>query len=165
MNSANGDGVSISQMPDGTYEVTRINVPDEKVITYRLVPERIKAEYEAAGDSTLINAVLLEMLSKEDWKQIEHYFDVVPESTVPQGSGLELEAKLMGDPLVTAGMVCGFGFGFPDRFGAKDRTWFISKSTHSLSTGGYELDISIRDAYSFSPDGTKMPVAIGGVVQ
>jgi hypothetical protein len=151
-------------MPDGTYQVTRYNVPDEKVMTYRLVPERIEAELSAAGDITQSSAVLLEMLSKKDWKQIEHYFDVVPESTAPQGSGLELEAKLMGDPLVTAGMVCGFGFGFPDRFGAKDRTWFISRSTHTLSNSGYELDTSIRDAYSYSIDGTKLPLAIGGAV-
>jgi|LSPZ01.1.fsa_nt_gi hypothetical protein len=165
MNSATGDGVTLTEMPDGTVQVTRYSVPDEKVLTYRLVPERIERELAEAGDITRSTAVLLEMLSKKDWEQIRFYFDEIAESTAPQGSGIEVEVKLIGDPLITTGMVCGFGAGFPDRIGAADRTWYVSKVTHSLSSGGFTTDISIRDAYSFNEEGVKLPLAIGGAVE
>jgi hypothetical protein len=165
MNSATGDGVQLTFMPDGTVQATRYSVPDEKVITYRLIPERIERELADAGDITRSTAVLLEMLSKKDWEQIQHYFEAMLESTAPQGSGMEIEAKLIGDPLITTGMVCGFGFGFPDRIGAADRTWYVSKVTHTLSNSGFTTDISIRDAYSFNGEGVKLPLAIGGSVQ
>jgi hypothetical protein len=165
MNSATGDGAQITLMPDGTVQATRFVVSDEKVTTYRLVPERIETELAASGDITRSSAVLLEMLSYKDWKQIERYFEVIPEITAPQGSGIELEVKLLGDPLVTTGMSCGFGFGFPDRIGASDRTWYVSKAVHNLSNSGYMTDVSIRDAYSFTKEGVKLPLAIGGAVQ
>jgi hypothetical protein len=164
MNSATGDGVTLTMMPDGTVQAARYSVPDEKVMTYRLVPERIERELAAAGDITRSTVVLLEMLSKKDWEQIRFYFDDMIESTAPQGSGIEVDAKLIGDPLITTGMVCGFGPGFPDRIGAADRTWYVSKVTHNLSTSGFTSDVSIRDAYSFN-GGVKLPLAIGGAVQ
>jgi hypothetical protein len=154
MNAATGQGARVV-MVDGKPQIFRTVVENETVRTYRLVPERIESELKTrdiAGRTDL----LVDYLSAKDFKDVERFFVEDTTTTAPQGSGLELDAELMGDPQMTAGLVSSFGYGFPDRFGATDRTWWIRSVKHKISTSGYFTSVQIVDAYSFSATGQKL---------
>lgn len=154
MDAAQGQSARIV-IVDGVPQIFRTVVENETVKTYRLVPELIQQELQTrdlAGRTDL----LMEYLSAKDFDEIKRFFIEDTMTTAPQGSGITIDAKLMGDPSITAALVATFGNGFPDRIGSKDRTWWIRNATHSFSTAGYFSDISIADAYSFSPTGEKL---------
>lgn len=154
MDAATGQGVRIYEA-DGKIQMQTYNVENETVTTWRLVPELIEAElktHDLSGQSKLMG----DYLSVRTFDQIKRFFIEDTTTTAPQGSGLTADAKLMGDPTVTAAMIATFGSGFPSRFGADDRTWWIRKAEHNLSTAGYFTGVSISDAYAFSPTGQKL---------
>jgi hypothetical protein len=154
MDAANGQGVRIYEA-DGKIQMMTYNVENETVTTWRLVPERIEQELkqrDLSGQTKLMS----DYLSAKTFDQIKRFFVEDTTTTAPQGSGLTIDAKLMGDPNVTAAMIATFGTGFPDRIGAADRTWWIRKVDHALSTAGYFSSVSISDAYAFSPTGEKL---------
>lgn len=159
MDAAQGQGARVV-MVDGKPQIFRTVVENETVKTYRLVPERIEAEL-ATRDLAGRTSLLAEYLSAKDFKSVERFFVEDTVTTAPQGSGIEVDVDMMGDPYVTAGMVVSFGYGFPDRVGSTDRTWWVRKVTHKIDRSGYFLSVSIADAYSFSPTGTKL-APVGG---
>jgi hypothetical protein len=163
MDAAQGQGVVITQGADGQFQVNRIVVENETVKVWRLVPERIEAALQARGTAEEQAKLMAAWLSARDFEEVKWAFEEIRETTAPQGSGYEVDCKLMGDPLITPGMTCGFGQGFPDRLGKKDSVWWVRSVTHSISSAGYFTDIQIVDAYSFSPTGFKLPLA-GSIV-
>lgn len=154
MDAATGQGVRIYEA-DGKIQMMTYNVENETVTTWRLKPELIEAElktHDLAGQTQL----MADYLSVKTFDEIKRFFVEDTTTTAPQGSGLTVDAKLMGDPNVTAAMIATFGTGFPSRIGASDRTWWIRKAEHNLTTAGYFTDVSISDAYAFSPTGEKL---------
>jgi len=154
MDSANGQGVRIYEA-DGQVQMLTYNVEDETVTTWRLDPKKIEDElklHDMAGQTKLMASYL----SAQTFEEVKRFFIEDTTTTAPQGSGITVDAKLMGDPTVTASMIATFGNGFPPRIGAKDRTWWIRKADHDITTAGYFTNVSIADAYAFSPTGQKI---------
>lgn len=149
--SANGDGTRMV-IVDGVPQFYRQVVEGETVKTYRLVPERIEQEL-GGHDVTTRTSMLMDYLSAKDFAQVKRFFVEDSVSTAPQGSGIVVNASMMGDPTLTAGLVATFGAGFPDRVGAADRTWWVRKAEHKIDASGYFTDLEVADAYSFSPTG------------
>jgi len=161
MDSSTGQGARIV-MIDGQPQIFRTIVENETVKTYRLVPERIEQEL-ARKDLLQRTDLLTEYLSAKNFKDVERFFVEETTTTAPQGSGITVDIDAMGDPTLTAGLVATFGSGFPDRVGAKDRTWWIRKTNHKISINGYFSSVEVADAYSFSPTGTKI-TPVGGTM-
>jgi hypothetical protein len=137
---------------DGVPQLYRQVVKGETVTTYRLVPERIEKEL-GSHDIATRTSMLMDYLSVKDFDQVKRFFIEDSMSTAPQGSGIVIDLTMLGDPTLTAGLVATFGSGFPDRVGAKDRTWWVRKANHKIDVSGYFTDLEIADAYSFSPTG------------
>lgn len=154
MDAATGQGVRIYEA-DGKIQMMTYNVENETVTTWRLVPELIEAELKTA-DISGQTKLMADYLSVKTFDEIKRFFVEDSTTTAPQGSGLTIDAKMMGDPNITAAMIATFGAGFPSRIGAKDRTWWIRKTTHNITRSGYFTDVSISDAYAFSPTGEKL---------
>jgi hypothetical protein len=163
MDAAHGQGTVTTQGADGQLQVNRIVVENETMKVWRLRPDRIYAEEQARETAEEREKLLMAYLSSQDFEEVKWAFEEIPETTAPQGSGYEVDCKLIGDPLITPGMTCGFGQGFPDRLGKQDSVWWVRSATHSISSSGYFTDIQIVDAYSFSPTGFKLPLA-GSIV-
>jgi hypothetical protein len=156
--ATNGDGARIVMMPDGSTSIVRYVVEDEKVKTYRLVPEKIRAEYEK-NDWKKRTDLLVDFLSVKDFEQVRGYFVEEVSTTAPQGSGVRVNAEMMGDPYMTTGTVIQFDGAFPDRIlrtGGSPLTWWATNIKHTLSTSGYFISLEILDAYSFSPTGIRV---------
>jgi hypothetical protein len=154
MDAAQGQGARVVVV-DGQTQIYRTVIENETVKTYRLVPERIEAELSTRGIGQRTE-LLTEYLSAKDFDEVKRFFVEDTTTTAPQGSGLTVEASVMGSPLVTAGMEATFGSGFPDRVGSKDRTWWSRKAQHKIASSGYFVDVSIADAYAFSPTGERL---------
>jgi hypothetical protein len=148
-------------MVDGKPQIFRQVVEDEKVVTYRLVPERIEAELGGRGQADR-TTLLLDYLSARDFSQVKRFFVEDVSTTAPQGSGVTVSARMVGDPSLTDGMVVSFGDGFPDRIGSGDpargdaRTWWARRVTHEISRSGYLCGLEVVDAYAMSPTGVKL---------
>jgi hypothetical protein len=169
MNNANGQAAFMAIGPDGNPMVMRRVVKDQQVLVYRLVPERIQEAYNREVDEQGIasaSRLMGSFLLTTEFEQIKWAFDVVPESTAPQGTGIEVSAHLMGDPQITCGCQCGFGIGFPNRVGSTGSTWWVRKATHTISQAGYFVDIQAVDAFAFSADGTQqMPPFVADIIR
>jgi len=155
MDSATGQGVQVYES-DGKVQMMTYNVKDETVTYWRLDEKAVEKAFNKQPDLTSKASLLADFLSRQTFEQVKQYFIADTTTTAPQGSGLTVDAKLMGDPNVTAAMIATFGAGFPSRIGASDRTWWIRKAEHNLTTAGYFTDVSISDAYAFSPTGEKL---------
>ena len=155
MDAATGQGVQVYEA-DGKVQMMTYNVKDETVTYWRLDEKAVEKAFNQQPDLTSKASLLADFLSRQTFEQVKQYFIADTTTTAPQGSGLTVDAKLMGDPNVTAAMIATFGTGFPSRIGASDRTWWIRKAEHNLTTAGYFTDVSISDAYAFSPTGEKL---------
>lgn len=155
MDAAQGDGARIV-IVDGVPQIYRTVVENETVKYYRLVPERIEAELKSVDTTSDRTTLMMNYLSAKTFDEVKRFFVEDTTTTAPQGSGIEVNAKMMGDPSITASLVASFGSGFPDRIGAKDRTWWIRKASHDITSSGYFSTVDIADAYSFSPTGEKL---------
>lgn len=154
--SGTGDAVQI-RIVDGQPTFTRYNAEEQKVVTWQLRPERIEAELERRGnDAGLAGQAALtrDLLGAASFEEVQRFFEPIEQKTAPQGYGYELSVKMFGDPLVMAGNLVTFGEGFPDVFGSAQTNWYIRGVNHNVSRSGYMMDVSINDAYSFSPTGT-----------
>ena len=156
MDSANGQGVKIAWV-DGKPQIYKYVVEDEKVVAYRLNEELLAERFKAEGAQSGFQ-LMLDYVNQTDFnsKTVQQYFTREVLTTAPQGSGIKVSAKMMGDPLLTNGMVASFGKGFPDRIGAKDKTWWVKSATHSITPQGYTTDLEIWDALAETPTGMRL---------
>lgn len=155
LDASQGSAVNVRWI-NGTPQYYRYIAKDEKVITYRLNEEAIRSEFEAQETIKNKTDFMKNILKVKNFKEVERFFIQDTVTTAPQGSGITVKVHMFGDINVTAGQIATFGQGFPDRIGAKDRTWYIKSVTHSMSTNGYFCDLEIVDAYVFSPTGMKL---------
>lgn len=154
--AANGDGARMV-MVDGKPQIFRTIVEDEKVVTYRLVPERIEEELKVRDWSSRIN-LMVDYLSVKDFEQVKRFFVADVATTAPQGSGIVVNAEMMGDPLLTCGLGAKVGRGFPDRIGAEGKAWWTRRVSHNISKSGYFSPVEVADAFAFSPTGQVVSV-------
>lgn len=155
LEASQGSAVGVRWI-NGEPQYYRYIAKDETVVTYRLNEEAIRSEYEAQGDMSDKMAFTKDILSAKTFKEVERFFIQDTITTAPQGAGITVKVHMFGDINVTAGQTVEFGQGFPDRIGAKDRTWYIKSVSHSMSSSGYFCDLEIVDAYFFSPTGVKL---------
>lgn len=155
LDASQGSAVNVRYV-NGVPQYYRYIAKDEQVITYRLNEEAIQAEWEAQDTIEDKSEFIKNIMKVKTFKEVERFFIQDTITTAPQGSGLTIKVHMFGDINVTAGQVATFGQGFPDRLGAKDRTWYIKSVTHSMGVSGYFCDLEIVDAYVFSPTGQKL---------
>jgi hypothetical protein len=153
----NAQGANVQMtIIDGKPTFVRYVVEDQTVITYRLVPERIRAEFERKGmDSGFVGQtkLLKEFLSVKDFESIKRFFDPIEQKTAPQGYGYQISIRQFGNPLTIAGNQAKFGNGFPDQLGNSQTKWYIRKVNHSINRTGYFQEIEIVDSLTFTPTG------------
>ena len=155
LDASQGSAVSI-RMINGNMQFYRYIAEDETVITYRLNESAIQAEWESQETAEDKSKLLKNIMKAKTFKEVERFFIQDSISTAPQGSGISVKAHIFGNINVTAGQLVTFGNGFPDRLGAKDRTWYVNSVTHSMSTQGYFCDLEIVDSYTFTPTGQEL---------
>lgn len=155
LDASQGASVQVRYI-NGQPQFFRYIAKDETVITYRLNEEAIQQEYDSQDGFANKIAFTKDVLSAKSFKEVERFFIQDTVSTAPQGSGISVKAHVFGNINITAGQVVTFGAGFPDRIGAKDRTWWVKSVTHSMGINGYFCDVEIQDAYMFSPTGERL---------
>ena len=155
LDASQGSAINV-RFVNSVPQYYRYIAKDEQIITYRLNEEAIQSEWQAQGSVTSKAEFMKNIMKVKTFKEVERFFIQDTVTTAPQGSGVTVKVHMFGDINVTAGQVATFGQGFPDRLGAKDRTWYIKSVTHSMGTNGYFCDLEIVDAYMFSPTGQKL---------
>jgi hypothetical protein len=146
MDSALGQGFQIVSTAQG-YSISRVVVEDEVVTTWRLDVEKIERELGVRTPKQQLD-LIGDWMNVKSFDQIQNYFIADVTTTAPQGSGIEVELEVMGDPELTALMTATFGKGFPDKIGAAGKSWWIRKVSHKISTAGYFTSVSVCDAYA-----------------
>jgi hypothetical protein len=152
-----GDNVRLD-IVDGQIIFRQYVAEEEKVITYRLDQQKIQEVYADAGAEGLSSQLALtrELLSKQDFQSIKHFFIPVEQTTAPSGYGYRIKAKMIGNPLYIPGNIIKINNGFPDRLGGSQSIWFIHSVTHNIDRAGYNMDIEVVDVFNLSPIG--MPI-------
>jgi len=152
-----GQGQNVRMLiVDGKATFVRYVVQDDKVITYQLRPDRIKEEFDRKGtDSGFLGQteLLKDFLSVKDFVTIERFFDPIEEKTAPQGLGYKVNARMFGNPMITASNIAKFGQGFPDQIGSSSTKWYIRQVVHTINRDGYFMEVEIADAYTLTPTG------------
>lgn len=144
-----GDNVRI-QYVNGQPVFMRFTAKEEKIILWRLVPERIQAELKRRKDVKSQFQLMKEWMSVEDFEQIKWAFEPVMETTAPQGLGYSMNITTLGNPALTAPLKAMFGLGFPDFANHKGTSFWIRKATHSISRSGYRSTVDIADAWTIT---------------
>ena len=140
---------------NGEVVVRRFVAEQQSIISYRLRPEeieRVLSEAQNSGNLNLIN-VTRDLLSANDFEQIEHFFEPYESTTAPQGFGYRITAEMVGNPLFIPPNQVIIGGGFPDRLGGRQTKHFIDKVTHKLDRSGYKMTTEIIDAFSLTDIG------------
>lgn len=154
--SENGTGSNVQlSFADGRVILKRFVAEQEKVISYRLNPERIRQTINSTENDGIVaqTKIVKDLLSINDFEQIKHFFDPYESTTAPQGFGYRISAKMLGNPLMIPPNQIIINNGFPDRLGGKQAKYYIDKVTHNIDTSGYKNDVEIVDAFSISDIG------------
>ena len=154
--SESGVGANVQiEFVNGEVVVRRFVAEQETIISYRLNPDRIErvlAEAQESGVSSLVN-VTRDLLSANDFEQIEHFFDPYESTTAPQGFGYRITAEMVGNPLFIPPNQIVINNGFPDQLGGRQTKYYIDKVTHKLDRSGYKMSVEIIDAFGLSDIG------------
>jgi len=154
--SENGTGSNVQlNFVDGKVVIKRFVAESEKVISYRLRPDRIREAINGAEIDGIIaqTKIVKDLLSANDFEQIKHFFDPYESTTAPQGFGYRISAKMFGNPLMIPPNQIIINNGFPDRLGGKQAKYYIDKVMHDIDRSGYKNNVEIVDAFSFSDIG------------
>lgn len=147
-----GDNVKMD-IVDGQMIFRRYVAEEEKVITYRLDQKKIQAAYTDANDLGSQAKLTKELLSKNDFEQIKHFFTPIESTTAPNGFGYRINAEMIGNPLYIPGNEIKINNGFPDRLGGSQSIWYLSTVEHKIDRSGYMMAIEVMDVFNLSPIG------------
>lgn len=149
-----GDNVRLDFV-DGQIVFRQYVAEEEKVITWKLDEKKIQEAYKVAGLEGQESQIRLtkELLSKEDFESIKHFFIPVEQTTAPSGYGYRVKCKMIGNPLYIPGNLIILNNGFPDRLGGDQSKWYLNSVNHSIDRSGYNMDIEIVDVFNLSPIG------------
>ena len=151
--SGSGDNVRIVTGADGRPTFIRYVTQGDTVKAYILRPERIKSKLQKSDSFTKRFAQLRDWLNVTDFEEIEWAFDPVDLDTAPQGLGYSMQAKILGNPLLSAPLKIFFGEGFPVWFTPRlpsihTVNYYANKVTHTIDRSGYKIDLDIADAFT-----------------
>jgi hypothetical protein len=148
-----GDG-TVFHSVNGVPQTMRYFVEGGTVKAYKLNTENVKKfmnEYKGGNAKLEATGLILqaqEYNSKVADRHAYDFFDVVDQSTAPQGEGYTINIEALGDPTVMPpGMVI-FGNGFPDFWhynNAPVKDFFIKKVDHKFDQSGYKMSLEIAD--------------------
>ena len=140
---------------DGQIQFRQYSAAEEKVITWRLDQKKIQDVYSDAAVDGLNSQIQLtqELLSKNDFEQIKHFFTPVEQTTAPDGYGYRLNCEMIGNPLYIPGNLILVKNGFPDRIGGSQSTWYLHSVNHKIDRLGYNMSIEVVDVFNLSPIG------------
>jgi len=148
-----GDNVNV-EIVNGEIVYKRFVAEEEKVITYKLDVAKIQKEYkDLNNDLELTSKLTQELLSKQTFEQIKHYFIPCESSTAPQGYGYSIKAHMIGNPLLSPPNQIKLNKGFPDQLGGTQSIWYLKSVSHTISSSGYFSDIEVIDVFNISPVG------------
>jgi hypothetical protein len=152
-----GDHVQLS-IVGGEVRITRYTVENDKVLAWRLKPEKIQAELQRRGASGGAEEKLrfyMEYIAVEDFERLkrEGFFEPVEDSTAPQGYGYTASLECLGSPLHVVGTECQFGGGFPDLFRSTGTKFWLQAASHKIDRSGYLSHLEVVDSFSISPTG------------
>lgn len=149
-----GDNVRLD-IVDGQIQFRQYVAETEKVITWRLDQGKIQEVYADAAKDGLNQQIKLtrELLSKNDFEEIKHFFTPVEQTTAPQGRGYRLNCEMIGNPLYIPGNRIVIKNGFPDRLGGTQSKWFLHSVNHMIDNSGYNMSIEVMDVFNLSPIG------------
>jgi len=148
-----GDNVRIVTGADGNPTFLRYVTSGDSVRVYKLNENRIKNKLRGAKNFQERNKLIKEWVSAEDFAQVKWAFDPIDQSTAPQGLGYTMDAKMLGNPLMSAPLKVLFTETFPVWFSPKnDNThvvkYYARKVTHTIDRSGYKMNLGIMDAFT-----------------
>lgn len=152
--SENGVGANVRlEFVDGQVVFRRFVAEQESIVSYRIRPDRIREAIEAEDSATAQIQLFRDLLSRNDFESIEHFFDPYESTTAPQGFGYRITAKTLGNPLFMPPNQIIINNGFPDRLGGAQTKYYIDKVTHNIDKSGYKCSLEVIDAFSLSDIG------------
>lgn len=152
-----GDNVKLD-IVDGQIIFRQYVAEQESVVSWKLDQKKIQEVYKDAGTDGLNSQIKLtqELLSKNDFESIKHFFIPVESTTAPTGYGYRINCEMIGNPLYIPGNLIKINNGFPDRLGGSQSKWFLNSVNHTIDRSGYNMSIEVVDVFNLSPIG--MPV-------
>lgn len=149
-----GDNVRLD-IVDGQIVFRQYVAEQETVVTWRLDQKKIQDAFAGASTEGLDSQVKLtkELLSKNDFESIKHFFTPVEQLTAPNGFGYRINCDMIGNPLYMPGNLIVVNNGFPDRLGGKQSKWYLNSVTHKIDRSGYNMTIEVVDVFNLSPIG------------
>lgn len=149
-----GDNVRLD-IVDGQIVFRRYVADQERVITYRLDEKKIQEVYAEESNQGLSAQIRLtqDLLSKNDFEQIKHFFTPVESTTAPSGYGYRINCEMIGNPLYIPGNLMIINNGFPDRLCADQSKWYLQTVRHKIDRSGYFMSIEVVDVFTLSPIG------------
>lgn len=148
-----GDNARIVYGADGTPTIMRYVTEGDKVVVYRLVPERIQKKLEKAGSLTDRIELMKAWMGASEFSEIKWAFDQIEQTTAPQGLGYSMNVKMFGNPLTSVPLRVIYGKGFPRWFSDSKGTisnYYCKKVNHTIDRGGYKMDLEIMDAFTMN---------------
>jgi hypothetical protein len=150
-----GDNVRLDII-DGQIVFRRFIAETEKTVTYRLDIDKIKKVYTDVDDLGSQIALIIELLSKQTFQQVEHFFIPITHPTAPQGYGYRINVDMIGNPLFSPPNEVKVNNGFPYRIlysNNKLNKFYVQSVTHTINRSGYNMNAEIVDVFTLSPIG------------
>ena len=169
--TGSGDNVTIYMDQGGKPQFRFTKTTTEKTYVYKFHPEKMAAELKIAGSPAEKTRIVSDWIATQNFDTLVgginekgKYFTLETETTAPQGVGWKIQAKCLGNALLTSPMRVNFGkpvsvdpddtdsdsLGFPDQFKTAQANFWLNKVTHTISRSGYECDLDIVDAFTLS---------------
>jgi hypothetical protein len=150
--NGSGDNVRIFYDASGAMQVMRFAMPTDTVAAQSFRDDLVKKFIAEGNDPTSI------VLHVEDFNDpsIQQFWTPVKQETAPNGLGYSVNLHLLGNPVLTAGMVVFFNKGFPPvltRNGKGPIQFYVRRATHTISQAGYFTDLEVVDAPTITPTG------------
>ena len=148
-----GDNTRIIYGADGRPTFIRYVTKGDTIKAYKLNQDRIRRHLEKIGDFSDRFIKMKEWLNAQDFEEVKWAFDPIELSTAPQGLGYSMNAKLFGNPLLSAPVEILYGEGFPVFFTPKSDALGLSKFygkkiTHIIDNTGYKCNLEVMDAFT-----------------
>lgn len=148
-----GDNVQYT-MVGGVPVMNRYVATQDKVVAWKLNEQMVTdeiARIAATQGAAAVADRVIAINQTRDFESVKKYFTPIEQTTAPNGSGLKVTGKTLGDPTLTAGQLVTFGKGFPDILRRKEDTavdFMLRKITHTLDMKGYFTDFEAVDFFT-----------------
>jgi len=142
-----GDSVTIRVDAQGNRTFDRKVIEGGSIVTWRLEPDRVKAELIKNKDLGTQVEFVARIAETKTFEEVKRFFSRVEERTAPQGPGYEIGLSMFGDPFLTPPMEVVFDKSFPSQLYAPELFYFVRKITHTIDSK-YSMEVSVEGVYS-----------------